>query len=138
MKISILAVLALAAAFATAPVTKAQDADATALPSVPTTKVLAIGTASAALTAEQRKTIMPNEVRDTVRLFLAGKIDQWWSRQDGNGVVFLMNVSTVEEAHALLEKLPLGQAKLIDFTLIPVGPLKPLSILLGDTPAPQR
>jgi hypothetical protein len=108
------------------------------LPSVPTTKVLAIGTASAALTAEQRKTIMPNEVRDTVRLFLAGKIDQWWSRQDGNGVVFLVNVSTVEEAHALLEKLPLGQAKLIDFTLIPAGPLKPLSILLGDTPAPQH
>jgi hypothetical protein len=47
-----------------------------AFPAVPTTKILAIGRFLAPLTPEQRKAILPREVPDTVRLFLAGKIDQ--------------------------------------------------------------
>jgi hypothetical protein len=87
---------------------------------------------------------MPSEVRDTVKLYLGGKIDQWYVRQDKSGVVFLMNVTTVEEARALLEKLPLGQAKMMEFDLIPLGPLSPLTVLLnqqaGSTsvPAPAK
>lgn len=34
------------------------------------------------------------------------------------------------EAHALLEALPLGKAKLMEFDLIPLGPLSPLNVLL--------
>ncbi len=64
---------------------------------VPTTKILAIGHVVAPLTPEQRRSIMPREVPDTVRLYLAGKIDQWYVRQDGKGVVFLLNVTTTEE-----------------------------------------
>ena len=100
-----------------------------------TTKVLAIGSWTAKATPETRPPIMPSEARDTMRLMLAGKIDQWYVRQDQRGVVFLMNVSTVEEAHALLEKLPLGQAKLMEFDLIPLGPLSPLSRLLAQQAA---
>jgi hypothetical protein len=98
--------------------------------SVPTTKVLAIGH----LTVERSSIgdVMPREVRETVKLYLGGKIDQWYVRQDGKGVVFLMNVSSVEEAHALLEKLPLGERKMMEFELIPLGPLRPLANLLGD------
>ena len=99
-------------------------------PAVPTTKVLAIGHISANMTAGGRKRIMPDEVSSTVRLYLSGKIDQWYVRKDRNGVVFLMNVNTVEEAHTLLEALPLGKAKLMEFELIPLGPLSPLNILL--------
>ncbi|HEX4811063.1 MAG TPA: hypothetical protein VH325_19140 [Bryobacteraceae bacterium] len=107
--------------------------------SVPTTKILAIGRLSAPLTPDQRRSIMPKEVPDTVRLYLAGKIDQWYVRQDGKGVVFLLNVTSVEEANALLEKLPLGQAKLMDFDLIPLGPLNPLRLLLNDqSPGPSH
>jgi hypothetical protein len=79
---------------------------------------------------------MPKEVPDTVRLYLSGKIDQWYVRQDGKGVVFLLNVSSVEEAHTLLEQLPLGQAKLMEFDLMPLGPLSPLRVLLGEPLAP--
>ena len=72
-----------------------------------------------------------------MRLYLAGKIDQWYTRKDANGVVFIMNATTVEEAHAILEKLPLGQAHLMDFDLIPLGPLSPLNLLLtSQTPPP--
>ena len=114
------------------------------LPTVPTIKVLAIGRITEGTTTEARRPVMPSEVRDTVKLYLGGKIDQWYVRQDKSGVVFLMNVTTVEEARALLEKLPLGQAKMMEFDLIPLGPLSPLTVLLnqqagsGSVPAPAK
>ena len=102
------------------------------MPSVPTVKVLAIGSVgSAPAGGTGVANIMPREVSDTVRLYLAGKIDQWYVRKDTRGVVFLMNVTSVEEAHTLLEKLPLGVAGVMQFELIPLGPLSPLSYLLG-------
>ena len=69
---------------------------------------------------------------DTVRLYLAGKIDQWWVRQDQKGPVFLMNVTSAEEARALLDKLPLGEAQLMEFDFIELGPLTPLHLLLSE------
>jgi hypothetical protein len=99
---------------------------------VPTTRILAIGHLTSGTTRDTLKPVLPQEVRDTVRLYLAGKIEQWFVRRDQNGVVFIMNATTVAEAHALLEKLPLGQAKLMEFDLIPLGPLSPLGLLLPD------
>ena len=99
-----------------------------------TTKVLAIGSWTAKAPPESRPAIMPAEARDTMRLQLAGKIDQWFAKSDGSGAVFLMNVTTVVEAHALLEALPLGQRQMMTFELIPVGPLWPLGLLLRDAP----
>ena len=97
-----------------------------------TTKVLAIGTWTAKAPPESRPAIMPSEARDTMRLMLAGKIDQWFAKIDGSGAVFLMNVTDPAEAHTLLEKLPLGRANMMTFQLIPVGPLWPLGLLLGE------
>ena len=97
-----------------------------------TTKVLAIGTWTAKATPKTIPPIMPSEAYDTMRLMLAGKIDQWFAKNDGSGAVFLMNVTDPAEAHALLEKLPLGQAGMMTFQLIPVGPLWPLGLLLGE------
>lgn len=109
------------------------------LPPAPTTKVLAIGHLTAAgMQPGAVPPVMQNEVRETVKLYLGGKIDQWYVRQDRPGVVFLMNVSTVEEAHALLEKLPLGVKGLMEFDLIPLGPLTPLSRLLKGPDAPAE
>jgi hypothetical protein len=97
-----------------------------------TTKVLAIGTWTAKATPETRPPIMPSEARDTLRLQLRGKIDQWFAKSDGSGAVFLMNVTTAAEAHALLEQLPLGKAGMMTFELIPIGPLWPLGLLLRE------
>jgi len=109
-------------------------AQSSPMPAVPTTKVLAIGRILPG--SADRQSIMPSEVRDTVRLYLAGKIDSWYVRKDQPGVVFLMNVSSVEEAHTLLEALPLGKAGIMAFDLIPIGPLSPLNYLLTP-PAPK-
>lgn len=97
-----------------------------------TMKVLAIGTWTAKATPETRPAIMPAEARDTMRLMLAGKIDQWFAKNDGSGAVFLMNVTDPKEAHMMLENLPLGRANMMTFDLIPVGPLWPLGLLLGE------
>jgi hypothetical protein len=97
-----------------------------------TMKVLAIGTWTAKATPETIPKVMPSEARDTLRLMLAGKIDQWFAKNDGSGAVFLMNVTDPAEAHTLLERLPLGQADMMRFQLIPVGPLWPMGLLLGE------
>ena len=97
-----------------------------------TTKVLAIGSWTAKATPETRPAIMPFEARDTLRLMLAGKIDQWFAKSDGSGAVFLMNVTDPAEAHKLLEALPLGQADMMTFELMPVGPLWPLGLMLAE------
>ena len=102
------------------------------LTSVPTTKILAIGRLNGPPTPEVLKLLASREVPETVRLYMAGKIDQWYSLQNGNGVVFILNLSSLEEAHSMLEALPLGQAKLMTFELIPIGPLRPLALLLAQ------
>jgi hypothetical protein len=41
-----------------------------------------------------------------------------------------MTVNSIEEANALLKVLPLGQANLLTFEVMPIGPLTPLGMLI--------
>ena len=99
--------------------------------STPTTKILAIGTINRGVDPDKVFAILPNEVRDTVDLYLNGKIDQWYSQQERRGVVFILNVTDPAAARDMLEKLPLGQAHLMSFELFPIGPLNQLRQLQG-------
>jgi hypothetical protein len=100
-------------------------------PPVPTTRILAIGTLNAGVDPAAAMAILPKEIRETAKLYLDGKIDQWYSLQEKRGVAFILNVTDVAAAHEMLEKLPLGQAHLMSFELIPLGPLNPLRQLLA-------
>ena len=44
----------------------------------------------------------------------------------------LMTVDSVDEADRLLKALPLGQADLLTFDLMPIGPLLPLGMLMKN------
>ena len=99
------------------------------------TGVLTILTPKAGVTVEQVMKLMPAEIRATIPLYLEGKIQQWFTRGDGKGVIFLLNCKDVQEARALMESLPLTKESLMDEQFIPVGPLLPLGILLRDNPA---
>ena len=92
-------------------------------------KVMAIGTLKA-LTSEQRQKYLPKEVPATLQLYLDGKMEQFWLRDKEAGVIFLMTVDSVDEADKLLKALPLGQANLLTFDLMPIGPLLPLGMLM--------
>lgn len=93
-------------------------------------KVMAIASASAALTPELIQKHLPNEVPATLKLYLDGKVEQFWYRQDAPGVIFLMNVASVDEAKAELDTLPLVVGGFAKYQLIPVGPLAPLGLLI--------
>jgi hypothetical protein len=93
-------------------------------------KVFAIGTPAKPITDEEKKQIMPKEVPDTLKLYLDGKIEQFWFREDKPGVIFLMNAESVEEAKAVVHALPLAANGFLGFEFIPVGPLKPLGLLI--------
>ena len=106
-------------------------------PSPKTTEVMVILTAKQGVTRQQIMNIMPAEIRATVKLYLDGKIRQWYSRGDGKGVIFLIDAKTVDEARAVMEPLPLSKENLMDHEYIPVGPLMPLTALIGDASARQ-
>jgi hypothetical protein len=93
-------------------------------------KVLAIGRGVKPLTDEDRKQIMPKEVPHTLQLYLEGKIEQFFFTEDKPGVVFLMNAASVDEAKATIGALPLAAGGFLAYEFLPVGPLKPLGMLI--------
>ncbi|MEX3954948.1 hypothetical protein [Trinickia sp. EG282A] len=93
-------------------------------------KVFAIGKGVKPLTDEVRQQMMPKEVPHTLKLYLEGKIEQFYFIDEKPGVVFLMRAESVDEAKAIVGEMPLASAGFLDFEFLPVGPLKPLGMLL--------
>jgi len=127
-------ILFLIAMLPVASVAQSQSGVAPGVPSVAipkTTEVLVIQTPKKGVTPQQIMAVIPSEIRATVKLYLDGKIREWYSRGDGKGVIFLVDAKTEEEARAIMETLPLAKEQLMDHEYIPVGPLMPLRALMG-------
>ena len=97
-----------------------------------TTGVMVILTVKAGVTREQVMAVMPGEIRQTVQLYLNGKIREWYSRGDGRGVILLLESRDVAEAQAIMDGLPLAKQNLMDHEYIAVGPLLPLRLLMAN------
>jgi hypothetical protein len=97
-----------------------------------TTGVMVILSVKAGVTREQVMAVMPAEIRQTVQLYLNGKVREWYSRGDGRGVIFLLDSKDVAEAQAIMEGLPLAKQDLMDHEYIAVGPLMPLRLLIAN------
>ena len=95
-------------------------------------KVLAIGSIVKPVSDQQRLEIIPDEVPATLKYYLDGTIEQFWSRNDAPGVVFLMNVDSIEQAKEQIGALPLVSRGFASYEFIPVGPLAPLHRLIQD------
>ena len=104
------------------------------VPSPKTTEVMVIMTAKQGATRRQIMNVMPAEIRATVKLYLDGKIRQWYSKADGRGVVVFVDAKNVDEAQAIVDTLPLSKENLMDHEYIPVGPLLPLTGLISGGP----
>src|ERR1700753_3722605 len=79
--------------------TGAAQAQTPTPPTTPTTKILAIGTLNAGVDPAAAMAILPTEVRETAKLYLDGKIEQWFSLQERRGVVFVLNMTDKAAAH---------------------------------------
>jgi hypothetical protein len=110
---------------------------AQSVPSPKTTEVMVILTARQGVTRDQIMNVMPAEIRATVKLYLDGRIRQWYSKSDGRGVILFLDVKTVDEAHSVIDAMPLSKENLMDHEYIPVGPLIPLGGLIGGGPVKQ-
>jgi len=94
-------------------------------------KVFAIASIPSTVAAETLRKRLPDEVPAALKLYLDGKIEQFWFRE-GMGPIFLMNVDTVEKAKAILNTLPLAAENLMTYEFLPVTTLKPLGLLIQE------
>jgi len=134
MKFTILFLMFLMAMLPVALVAQSQSGAASGVPSVAIpkiTEVLVIQTPKQGVTVGQIMDVIPEEIRATVKLYLDGKIREWFSRGDGKGVIFLVEAKSEDEARAIMETLPLAKEQLMDHQYIAVGPLTPLRALIG-------
>src|SRR5579864_8241829 len=97
----------------------AQTQPPSGAPSPKTTEVMVILTAKQGVSRQQIMNVMPAEIRATVKLYLDGRIRQWYSRGDGKGVVFFIDAKSVDEAEALVDALPLSKENLMEHEYIP-------------------
>ena len=107
----------------------------------PTTAVLVNLTIKPDVDRGQVTKTLPEEVRETVKLYLDGKIQQWFSRSDGRGVIFIVSAPDAAGAKAIMEGLPLAKSGLANFEYTGLGPLSPLRLLLAppaDGPKENR
>jgi hypothetical protein len=94
-------------------------------PPTPTTRILAIGTLNPGVDPAAARAILPKEVKETVNLYLDGKIDQWYSLQGRPGVAFILNVAGAAAAHETLEKLPLAACRTEVFSRVATSVISP-------------
>ncbi|MGO4213372.1 hypothetical protein AB4Y89_00690 [Terriglobus sp. 2YAB30_2] len=124
----------------TASLAQSQSMTPASLPSIAvptTTAILVIESPKQGVTFQQVMAVLPLEVRATLKLYLDGKIREWYSRGDGKGVVFLVDAKSADEAREIMETLPFAKQKLMDSEYIPVGPLMPLRALMSPSAQQQ-
>jgi hypothetical protein len=97
-----------------------------------TIKVLCISEWAKAPSPEERDAILPKGGSRH-----SEALSQWRHRADvfkldAPGVAFLVNAQSVNAAKTHMSGLPMGQAGLMDFDFIPVGPLAPLGMLIAE------
>jgi hypothetical protein len=129
IRIAILTLTAALAISAASPA-NAQTPAAPAPSAAPTTNVLATLTINPATPRPELMKVLPDEVRATVRLYLDGKIAQWYARGDGKGVIFVLNAASVDEARKMVADLPFEKAGMATFDYMALTPLSPLRVLL--------
>lgn len=76
--------------------------------------------------------ILAAEARKVWDLYLAGFIREMYFRTDQSSAVLILECSGKEEAEKILHQLPLVEARLIDFELLPLKPYPGLARLFSN------
>ena len=95
-------------------------------------KVFAISKLLSGATFEDIQPHIFAEARNAWRLYKGGRLREYYLRADDEpGVVFAFECEDVAQARALVNTFPMVKAGVIDFDLIPVGPLLSLEALFA-------
>lgn len=105
--------------------------------SVAPRQILAMDRILPGATEDKIKSLLSDEARAVVNLYLAGNIRQWYFRQDRPGAVLILETDSMEEAEKLVGSLPLTRSGLLAYDLIPIGPYIPLATMIPPE-SPQK
>lgn len=94
-------------------------------------KILALSRRQPGTTTEQLQPLQVAEAQQVWRLHKAGVFREMYFRQDSPGAVVVLECASVEEARRALGTLPMVEAGLLDFDVIPLGAFFPLENLFA-------
>lgn len=94
-------------------------------------KILALDKILPGATHEKIGPLMREEARAAWEQYKNGVYRELYFRTDHPGVVLMMECASLDEARAVINSLPLVQAGLVDFDLIPLGPFAPFEMLFA-------
>jgi hypothetical protein len=97
-------------------------------------KILALEQEISGATPEQFMPYLKAEAAHIWQLYKSGHIREMFFRQDRKEAVLVLECVDTKEAHKLLGTLPLVQAGLIQFDVIPLVPYPGFERLFGETP----
>ena len=94
-------------------------------------KILAIDKILPGASEEKIYPHIKEEAAKAWELYNNGVFREMYFRTDRGGAVLILECPDVEEARKVLDSLPLVQAGLVDFEIIPLGPFMPLGSLFA-------
>jgi len=77
-----------------------------------------------AFSDEQFAPVLEPEAEEARRLYAEGWVRAVYGRQDVPGAILQLECASLDDAHALLQRLPLVQRDMLEMTVIPVGPYR--------------
>jgi hypothetical protein len=95
-------------------------------------KVLAIERDVPDVSASEFKPHLREEAWQVWELYLSGVLREIYFRQDKMNAVLILECSSQAEAQSILDTLPLVQASLIEFEVIPLAPYPGFARLFMD------
>lgn len=96
-------------------------------------KILALEQERSGVTAEAFKPHLKAEAARAWELYQAGVVREMYFRQDRSEAVLVLECADVAEAEAALNTLPLVQAGLITFEIIPLRPYPGFARLFAES-----
>jgi len=95
-------------------------------------KILAMEHERTGVAAEEIRPHLKAEAARVWELYLAGVIRETYFRPDQHTAVLMLECADEEQARQVLDTLPLVEAHLIDFEIIPLIPYPGLARLFAD------
>jgi muconolactone delta-isomerase len=95
-------------------------------------KILAIEQETAGSSADDFKPLLQAEAKQVWKLYQQGIIRELYFHRDEHVAVLMLECQDVDEASQTLSTLPLVQAGLIAFQVIPLAPYDGFARLFGD------